>query len=101
MYNVHMNLRFVWDEVKNRENIKKHGVSFKEAASIFSGFPLEIFYDPDHSRNEDRYIAVGISRRGRVLLVIHCENVQGTVIRLISAQRATKREQKNFFGGNL
>ena len=99
MYTVRMVIRFVWDEQKNRENIKKHGVSFEEAQTIFFQFPLEVFYDPDHSVTEDRYIAVGFSKKGRSLLVVHCENAKGTEIRLISAREISKHEARRLFGG--
>ena len=100
MYNVHMNIRFLWDEGKSRENRKKHGVSFEEAVTIFQNFPLEIFFDPEHSKKEDRYVAVGFSSKGRILLVVHCENKSGTVIRIISARKATKKEISTAFGGH-
>lgn len=99
MYNVHMKIRFAWDESKNETNQKKHGVSFEEATEIFFNFPLEIFHDPDHSDQEDRYIAAGFSNRGRALLVVHCENKGGSEIRVISARKATKYEEKQIFGG--
>ena len=95
-----MKLRFVWDEQKNKENVKKHKVSFEEAQTIFSHFPLEVFFDPDHSSNENRYLAFGFSDKGRVLLVVHLENSKGTEIRIISARKATKAESKKVFGGN-
>jgi uncharacterized DUF497 family protein len=97
MYNVNMELKFKWDAEKNRENIQKHGVSFEEATTIFDNFPLEVFYDPDHSRSEDRYIAVGLSTLGRILLVVHRENKRGTEIRIISARKTAKKEQKRLF----
>lgn len=99
MYTVHMTVRFAWDERKNRENIRKHGVSFEEAATVFGGFPLEIYHDPEHSLAEARYIAVGFSERGRALLVVHCENKRGTEIRIISARKATANERRTAFGG--
>jgi uncharacterized DUF497 family protein len=98
MYNVQMRIEFEWDKHKNTANQTKHGVSFEEAASIFLNFPLEIFFDPDNSTNEERYIAMGFSNKHRLLLVVHCENVKGTVIRIISARKATKRERKSVFG---
>jgi uncharacterized DUF497 family protein len=94
-----MNLRFVWDEAKNRENKRKHGISFEEATTIFGGFPLEIYYDPDHSVDEERYIAVGFSERNRVLLVVRCENDVATEIRIISARKASVKERRDAFGG--
>ncbi|MBI5511616.1 MAG: BrnT family toxin [Deltaproteobacteria bacterium] len=92
-------LTFTWDDAKDRLNRKKHGVSFDEAATIFDGFPLAVFADPDHSEDEDRYIAVGVSRKARVLLVVHCENEHGTEIRIISARKATRQERLTVFGG--
>ncbi len=70
-----MNVRFVWDEEKNRENQRKHRVSFEEAVTIFAGLPLEVFHDPDHSIDEERYIAVGVSEKSRVLLVVHWDEL--------------------------
>ena len=94
-----MKVQFEWDEKKEKENIKKHGVDFKEAQTVFFNFPLEVFFDPEHSDQEDRYIAVGFSQKGRSLLVVHCENSSGTKIRIISARKATKKELKSVFGG--
>ena len=91
-----MSVAFSWDEQKNQENIRKHGVSFQEAATVFLNIPLEIFYDPDHSNQEDRYIAVGYSNTERVLLVVHCENATGSEIRIISARKATPSERRQF-----
>ena len=93
-----MKVRFVWDPEKDRENQKKHHVSFTEASSIFHNLPLEVFHDPDHSEEEERYIAAGFSERGRVLLVVHCENHKGTEIRIISARKATRNERSTLFG---
>lgn len=93
-----MGARFVWDEEKNRENRRKHGVSFEEAVTIFAGLPLEVFHDPDHSMNEERYIAVGVGEKSRVLVVVHCENETASEVRIISARKATKREQSSAFG---
>lgn len=101
MYIVHMKVSFVWDEAKNRSNKKKHGVSFEEAATIFRHFPLEVYHDPEHSNDEDRYIAIGFSEQAKVLLVVHVENDKGTEVRILSARKATKKEQKTAFGGNL
>lgn len=94
-----MKLRFVWDPDKDRTNQHKHGVSFSEAATIFMNFPIEVFFDPDHSDAEQRYIAMGISDRQRWLLVVHCENLSGTEIRIISARKATPREREALLGG--
>ena len=94
-----MQIQFEWDEDKNRLNKKKHAISFEEAATVFSNFPLEIYIDPYHSENESRYIAVGYSNMERCLLVVHCENQSGTEISFISARKATRKESKDVFGG--
>lgn len=99
MYNVNMNLAFVWDEEKCLINLAKHGVSFEEASEIFSNFPLEIFFDPDNSSHEDRYIAVGFSNEHKTLVVVHCEQLDGRQIRIISARLASRKEKKRLFGG--
>jgi len=93
-----MKIKFEWDERKESENKRKHGVSFAEAATVFTNLPLEVFFDPDNSTNQDRYIAVGFSDKDRLLLVVHCEYANGTIIRLISARKATKKERKSLFG---
>lgn len=92
---------FTWDDRKNAENIKKHGVSFEEASTIFGILPLEIYDDPEHSANEHRYLAIGFSDKARALMVSHTENHNGTEIRLISARKATVKERKAAFGGKL
>jgi uncharacterized DUF497 family protein len=94
-----MKIRFSWDDDKNEANQKRHGVSFEEAKEVFLNFPLEAFHDPSYSNDEDRYIAAGFSRKDRSLLVVHCENKNGLEIRIISARRATRREQRQIFGG--
>ena len=63
---------------------------------MFTNFPLEVFYDPDHSETEARYIAVGLSKKKRFLLVVHCENWRGTEIRIISARLASGRERRQY-----
>ena len=100
MYNVHISMKisFVWDDNKNRANIKKHGISFEEALNIFQNIPLKIFYDSEHSDYEDRYVAIGLSNKGRILIVVHSENENGTEIRVMSARKATKKEKQTLFG---
>lgn len=98
MYTVHMtDLRFEWDEDKNRENIKKHGVSFQEAQTVFLDENAMRFFDPDHSRDEDRFIMLGMSFKLRVLVVCHCHRRNDTVIRIISARKADKHEAKDYW----
>ena len=83
-----------WDADKARANAEKHGVTFEEAASVFRD-PLELTIpDPNHSIEEDRYVSVGTSEAGRLLVVGYTE--RGSKIRMIFARRATKREQHDY-----
>ena len=90
-------LRFEWDEAKDRENIKKHGVSFEEAQTAFFDENALRFFDPDHSEDEDRFIMLGMSLKLRVLVVCHCFRRGDTVIRIISARKADKDESKQYW----
>ncbi len=85
-------LRFEWNAVKNRSNIRKHGVSFEEAQSVFVDAHARYMADPDHSQDEDRFILLGVSSNLRTLVVCHCYRKSEAVIRIISARKATKRE---------
>lgn len=97
MYNVHMNeLRFEWDEAKSRQNIRKHGVSFAEAQAVFYDDRAIRFYDPDHSRDEERFIMLGMSFTLRILVVCHCYRESDAVIRIISARKATRQEAEQY-----
>jgi uncharacterized DUF497 family protein len=92
-------LRFSWDDRKEALNRKKHGVSFIEAASVFlDRFYLEI-PDPDHSTDEEeRFIAMGLSAGGKVLIVCHCIIEPEETVRIISARKATTNEAKQYGG---
>lgn len=90
-------LRFVWDESKNRLNQRKHGVSFEEAKAVFYDENAKQFFDPDHAAAEDRFLMLGMSSRLRVLVVCHCYRERESVIRIISARRANKAEQKQYW----
>jgi uncharacterized DUF497 family protein len=92
-------LVFERDERKNRENRRKHGVSFDEAKAVFFDDNAVEFYDDDHSGWEDRFLMLGLSLKQRVLMVCHCERGGGDVIRIISARKATRREQEFYCGG--
>jgi uncharacterized DUF497 family protein len=83
--------RFEWDEVKAAANLRKHGVSFEDAASVFSDALAYTFDDPDHSVGERRLLTFGFSQSGRLLAVVHAE--RGRAIRIISARRATRHER--------
>jgi len=97
-YTVHMeDLVFKWDDRKNKANIKKHGISFEEARSVFFDEKATAFFDPDHSEDEDRFILLGISVRLRILVVCHCFREDETVVRIISARKADKEEAQDYW----
>jgi len=87
-------LRFEWDPDKAISNERKHGVSFEEARTVFSDERARLIDDPDHSQGEDRFILLGLSLRLRVLVVVHCNRAADETIRIISARRATRDEQR-------
>lgn len=89
-------LEFTWDELKAQTNIKKHGVSFDEAKSAFYDENAIVIYDPDHSQQEDRFIILGISDYSRLLIVCHCYRENETIIRIISARKANRSEEKQY-----
>jgi len=87
-------MEFEWDEEKAAANLSKHGVSFDEAKTVFDD-PLYVdFYDPDHSYDEHRYIIIGESRQGRLLIVSYTE--RGDVTRLMSAREVTPTEREAY-----
>jgi len=92
-------LRFVWDERKNRRNRIKHGVWFEEAQTVFSDPQARLFHDPEHSEEEDRFILLGLSSVARVLVVVHCYRESDSLIRIISARKATKKEVRFYEEG--
>lgn len=90
-------MQFEWDESKAERNQSKHGVSFEEAKTVFYD-PLYVdFYDPDHAEDEERYLIVGESSRGRVLIVSYTE--RGNSTRLISAREVTRAEREAYEEG--
>jgi len=90
-------LKFEWDENKNRINKSKHKVSFEEAKTVFYDEEALVINDPDHSENEERFIILGESSRANLLVVCHCYRISETVIRIISARKATKTETKQYY----
>lgn len=90
-------LRFEWDERKNKSNIRKHGLSFEEARSAFYDENATVFFDPDHADDEDRFILLGMSFKLRVLVVCHCFRESETVVRIISARKADRREERDYW----
>lgn len=98
MYNVHMEyLRFEWDKKKEKANIKKHGVSFEEARTAFFDEQAILFYDPDHSDEEDRFLLLGTSYKLNTLIVCHCFREEEEVIRIIQARKADKDETEAYW----
>lgn len=88
------NSDFEWDDEKAKSNLKKHGVSFEEATTIFNDPRIATISDPDHSKDEERFVSLGKSFIQRLLSVIHTERNERT--RLISARKATKTERKTY-----
>jgi len=90
-------LRFEWDEKKEEANRKKHGVSFEEARTAFYDERAIQFYDPDHSDEEDRFILLGLSLKPQILVVCHCFRESETLVRIISARKADKDEEREYW----
>jgi hypothetical protein len=89
-----MGLRFEWDEQKARQNLKKHGVSFEEAATVFGDHLSMTVADPLHSTLEQRWVTMGLTYLGRLAVVVHTN--RGNVVRLVSARKVTRREKKAY-----
>lgn len=99
-------IEFEWNHTKAESNLKKHGVSFDEAKSVFYDEFAVQFYDEENSATEDRFLMLGISNESRMLLVCHCEKAESekeesNLIRIISARKATRQERKSYTGGVL
>lgn len=88
---------FEWDERKSNANKRKHKVSFEEAQTVFLDENAIRFFDPDHSEDEDRFLMLGMSFTLRVLVVCHCYRQDDSVIRIISARKADKQEQSDYW----
>ena len=89
-------LRFEWDPNKNILNQKKHKISFEEAQTVFYDDNALLIDDPDHSEEEERFILLGFSHRANILVVCHCYRRSDSVIRIISARKATKNEERTY-----
>jgi uncharacterized DUF497 family protein len=85
-------VKFTWDPAKAAENLRKHGVNFREAATVFDDPLSTTFPDADHSSGEQRFLIIGLSAFQRILVVSHTDT--GDTIRIISARAATRRERK-------
>ena len=90
-------LEFVWDKRKEAANVKKHGVTFEEARTAFYDENAIQFCDPDHSGQEDRFILLGLSLKPQALVVCHCFRESETVVRIISARKADKDEERVYW----
>ena len=88
-------MNYEWDEVKAQLKIAKHGVSFDEAATVFCDEYGLVVFDEDHSDDEERFYLLGMSRKDRILLVVHCYR-SNDIIRIISARKATIREKAQY-----
>ena len=87
-------MRFDWDKRKANGNLKKHGVTFDEAIRVFIDPLAATIPDPDHSAGEHRFLTIGLSATGRLVVVAHSD--EDDVIRIISAREATRHERKNY-----
>lgn len=87
-------VKFEWDEHKNKSNRKKHAVWFEEAQQVFDDPNAILYFDKDHSTDEDRYVLLGLSST-RLLVVIHVQ-INNKTLRLISARKATKKEKVTY-----
>lgn len=90
-------ITFEWDENKNTINKKKHHVAFEEAKTVFYDEEALVIDDPEHSKEEERFIILGLSKKANLLVVCHCYRASETVIRIISARKATKKETKQYY----
>lgn len=90
-------LIFEWDDAKKNVNQSKHDISFEEAQTVFFDESALEFEDPDHSIDEERFLLLGFSQKLKVLVVCHCYRSDDSIIRIISARKATKKERKVYF----
>ena len=91
-------IHFRWDASKNEANQKKHSVSFEEAQTVFFDESAMEFFDSEHSGNEDRFLLLGQSFNLRTLMVCHCHRDEESIIRIISARKATTKERNTYRG---
>ncbi len=92
-----MSIEFEWDDRKEKSNIRKHGISFHDAATVFGDVLAWTFSDPDHSNSEDRFITIGCSKTRKTLVISHTDREDR--IRIISARQATPREKRQYENG--
>lgn len=92
---------FDWDDRKAEINVRKHGIAFEEAKTVFYDPNAIIISDPDHSLSEDRFIILGLSQKLSLLVVCHCYRENDEMIRIISARKATSKESAYYEGGGI
>ncbi len=90
---------FEWDDNKDKLNQKKHGITFEEASSVFYDENAIMFDDPEHSEDEERFVLLGMSEAANVCMVCHCYRKSDSVIRIISARKATRKEEDRYVKG--
>ncbi|MFN8977883.1 MAG: BrnT family toxin [Gemmatimonadaceae bacterium] len=91
-----MSLDFEWSPAKAAANARKHGVHFEEARTVFEDDEALLIPDPEHSIGEERFVLLGLSAALRVLVVVHCERLDGEAIRIISARKADRAERATY-----
>jgi len=91
-------IKFSWDARKATNNLQRHKVSFEEASTVFFDEKAIEFFDPDHSKSEDRFLMLGLSWRLRLLVISYCLRKKGSEIRIISARKAAKKETQVYTG---
>lgn len=89
-------IKFEWDDNKNKINQTKHKISFEEAQTVFDDEMALVIDDPEHSEEEDRFIILGLSSKANLLVVCHCYRASDTIIRIISARKATTTETRQY-----
>ncbi|MDR0937422.1 MAG: BrnT family toxin [Oscillospiraceae bacterium] len=93
-------MKFEWDEAKNKTNIIKHGIPFETAQYVFYDENAIVVYDEEHSDDEERFAIIGADNIYRILMVCHCYRENDSIIRIISARKATNNEIEQY-GGQL
>lgn len=91
-----MSLDFEWSPAKAAANVRKHGVHFEEARTVFEDDEALLIPDPAHSIGAERFVLLGLSAALRMLVVVHCERLDGKVIRIISARKADRAERATY-----
>jgi uncharacterized DUF497 family protein len=95
-----MPIRFEWDVRKERRNLQKHGVGFNEASTVFADALSITILDPDASDDDERWVTMGFSHRHRLLIVVHTEDEEKQIVRIISARPADAGERRDYEEGH-